>query len=89
MCRMNRALLILHTVSVVIAYATFALSWLYLSRTTHFRESDIVLQSVVLSLSIMGFVTGLALLFQRRGRSESVTLAASTVAAFLLAAISF
>ncbi len=81
---MDRIVIGLHTVSVLIAYGVLGLLWLFPQRTSHTGTLSVVARWIVVTFAASGFITGLALMAKRSGRSESIILAISTVAAFLL-----
>jgi hypothetical protein len=87
MLSMNRMLLTLHVASVFAAYAVFGLSYLVLPRTTNISSQRIAAVSAMVILAGTACLTGLLLMVRRPRKSESIALAVSTVAAFLLLAL--
>jgi hypothetical protein len=84
---MNRMILSLHVASVLAAYSVFDLSYLVLPRTTNISSQRIAVVSAVVILAGTACLTGFLLMIRRPGESESIALAVSTVAAFLLLAL--
>lgn len=87
MISMNRMMLTLHVASVSTAYAVFGLSYLFLPRTTNISSQRIAAVSAVVILAGTACLTGLFLMVRKPRNSESVALAVSTVAAFVLLAL--
>jgi len=81
---MHKMTLPLHISSVLVAYSVFGVSHLLLPRTASISDQGIVVASAIAVFAGMGFVTGLLLMFRKRGRTENIILAISTIAAFLL-----
>jgi hypothetical protein len=82
--KVKRVVLLLHAASIVIAYAIFGLSHLFLSRSTLPSVGKAVFNYSVPTFAFLAFMTGLGAMAARRGEYESIWLAISTVAAFLL-----
>jgi hypothetical protein len=75
----------LHAASTVLAYAAFGLLCVLILRTTNSdaKTYAIVVVSIQAVLAAIGFVSGLGLMITRKGRDESIALAASTIVAFI------
>ena len=84
---MNRMILCLHVATVLAAYSFFGLSYLFFPRTTNTTNQGIAFLSAVAILAGTACLTGLLLMVRRLGKSESVALAISTVAAAVLLAL--
>jgi hypothetical protein len=74
----------LHLTSVFLAYAVVGFGYLFPSKTTNIDTQKIITIWVVLILSAFGSITGFALMIGRKGKSESIVLAVSTIAIVLL-----
>ena len=81
---MEKTFLCLHAASVLAAYSLFGLSYLVFARTGQMGTEKIVVAATVVILAAVGSLTGLGLMLSRSGKSESVALGVSTVAALLL-----
>jgi hypothetical protein len=81
---MTKTCLWLHIAFSVGAFALLAICYVLLSRTTHPSLQDRLLLSAVTLFAAMASITGLGEMIGRRGKSESIALACSTVAAILL-----
>jgi uncharacterized BrkB/YihY/UPF0761 family membrane protein len=69
---------------VVVAYSLVALGYLFLPRTTYVETQKAAVGSAVVALAAMAVFTGLQLMATRSGKRESVVLALSTIAGFVL-----
>jgi hypothetical protein len=82
---MNRVIVCLHFTFVLIALSLFGLSDRFLPDIIHLgKERMIMTQSVNAIFAFMGLITGFGLMARRSGKDESIALAVSTIAAFLL-----
>jgi hypothetical protein len=81
---MNRALFCLHGGLVFGAYSLFGLSFLFFARTAASGMQEVMVRSAVAILAASGFLTGVGVMSMKKSRSESIALAFTTVAAFLL-----
>jgi hypothetical protein len=83
-----RLLLWLHFALLVLGYGLLGFGRFYLGQMPLSLGTLLLLARLVVwtlrVVAALAFVTGLALMALRRGQSESITLAVSTVAAFLL-----
>jgi hypothetical protein len=85
---LKRIVLGLHTASTLLAYCLIGLGYLFRQRTSQEETITVVLRWNVVMFAAVGSIAGLALMVKRDGRRESILLAVSTVAAFLLLILS-
>ena len=81
---MTKTCLWLHIAFSVGAFALLAIRYALPPRTTYPSLQDMLLQSAVTLFAAMASITGLGEMIGRRGKSESIALACSTIAAILL-----
>lgn len=74
----------LHVVFVFLGYCVVGLAYFFLPRTTNPGTESAVMSLIVGFLASLGLISGLGLMIGRRGQTESVALAISTIAAFVL-----
>jgi hypothetical protein len=70
--------------SVFAAYSLVGLSYLFLSEITRPGIRETVIRLTVPYLAAIGFLTGIGSMLGRKGKEESIALAMTTVAAFVL-----
>ncbi|MGA2035731.1 MAG: hypothetical protein ABSG68_26070 [Thermoguttaceae bacterium] len=80
----NEVALALHILSLAVGCPILFLFYLFPQRTSHVETIRIVGLEVIAVLFALGFMTGLAVMATKKGRSESIILAISTIFAFLL-----
>lgn len=80
----NQITIGLHIAGVLTSYFVLGLSYVVLPRTTNMNSLGVALMAVVVIMAATGFLTGLLMMIRRSGQSESLALAISTVAAFIL-----
>lgn len=80
----NQSMIGLHVASVLMSYFVLGLSYAMLPRTTNISSLAVAMMSAIVIMVATVFMTGILLMIRRSGKSESIALAVSTVAAFLL-----
>ena len=81
-------LLSLHAVATLLAFSIFGLAHLLLGQSTYPTLGKAVVASSLPTFAGVAFLAGLGAMAGRRGKSESMSLTASTLVAFLLLVLS-
>ncbi len=82
--QIKRILLLLHVTCMFMSGVIGVLSYFFMSRSTNGRPEDLFFIQGGVLFPAVAFFTGLASMAMRKGRSESIMLAISTVSAILL-----
>jgi hypothetical protein len=80
----NKTIIWLHVAFVLLAYCVTGLSFLFIPKTTDPGSQKLWMASLVMLLAASGSILGIGLMLRLSGKSDSLVLAVSTIAAFML-----
>jgi hypothetical protein len=86
---MNRIFLALHIASMAIVCCLAGFAWLCWYEEWQIGIAADVVTSNITTFAIAGTITGFVSMAKRKGESESILLAISTIVAFMLMILSF
>jgi hypothetical protein len=82
---MTKSIAVLHVASVFLACTLYGCLYL----CPHIGVSVLFVVNAIGASGAIGFATGLAMMAKRKGESESILLAISTIAAFMIMMMGF
>jgi hypothetical protein len=77
-------LLCLHVAYLIAAYALVVLAYFILPSGTNVGPRHTAISTAILTCAFLSFASGAVSMYVRSGKSESIALAFSTIAAFVL-----